>query len=332
MRRALGAFLIIDVLVAMACSDADAPDAGSLDGGGSDASRSTDLLDAGTGASDADASRVPDEDASDSGRGHDSGAPDPRDDEFDSAGTLAGWSEYNAFKHASLDIGSTLAGFLTVVPTATSFNGWYSEYEGHLFYKTATGNFVVETLVTLGTATSRTTTPTLQDSYAQAGFVVRDPASTVHAQRWIMYNLGYQDSAVAREIKTTVPSGDGISDSLSTLHLNNTAGGANAGRLRVCRIGSDFRFFHLHPGEADWIEETYRSTGPAPTRVLGNGPKPPRTDDSPLSFSRPDMPATVQVGLYVGNYAPPPGGTRGDFDYIRFGSVAAAADCTRPLR
>ncbi len=243
---------------------------------------------------------------------------------------MSAWSDLYPARHTTLDINTSFSGWLTLVPTAQNFNGWYSEYEGPLFYKTLTGNFVVETSVVIGSATNRTIIPTLMDSFVQAGFVIRDASSAPFRQRWIMYNFGYQDIAVAREIKTTVPSANLTTDSLSTLYLNDVAGSLNQGRLRVCRVGSVFRFFHRHPPSTSWTEEVFRSTGVV-TRVNGNGPRPARADNSVLSFDRPDMAATVQVGLYAGNYAPPSMGMRAEFDYFRVGAVSTAADCLQPL-
>jgi hypothetical protein len=217
-----------------------------------------------------------------------------------------------------------------MVPTAQNFNAWYSDYQGPLLYKTITGNFVVETSVVIGSATNRTMLPTLMDSYVQAGFVIRDPVSQQFRQRWIMYNIGYQDISVAREVKTTMPSVNLTSDSLSTLYLNDVAGSVNQVRLRVCRVGSLFRFYYRHPGSTVWTEEVFRTTG-VPTRVNGNGPRPPRADNSVLTFDRGDLAATVQVGLYVGNYIVPSMGVRAEFDYFRFGSVSTVADCLQAL-
>jgi hypothetical protein len=251
-------------------------------------------------------------------------------DEFTSATTTANWTNLFPARHSVLDIATSLPGWLTLVPVGQNFNGWYSEYQGPLFFKTITGNFVVETSVVIGSATDRTAVPTLSNSFVQAGFVIRDPSSQAFRQRWIMYNLGFQDVAVAREIKTTVPSSNLTTDSLSTLYLNDITGGLNRGRLRVCRIGTLFRFFHQHPPSTTWTEEVFRSTT-APTRVNGNGPRPARADGSVLSFDRPDMAATVQVGLYGGNYLPPAAGVRAEFDHFRVGTVLTGADCVQPL-
>lgn len=87
--------------------------------------------------------------------------------------TTSAWSDLYPARHTTLDINTSLP-----------------------------GNFVVETSVVIGSSTNRTMVPTLIDSFVQAGFVIRDPASAPFRQRWIMYNLGFQDIAVAREIKT----------------------------------------------------------------------------------------------------------------------------------
>jgi hypothetical protein len=94
---------------------------------------------------------------------------------------------------------------------------------------------VVETSVVIGSSTNRTMVPTLIDSFVQAGFVIRDPASAPFRQRWIMYNLGFQDIAVAREIKTTVPSANLTTDSLSTLSLNDVAAVSSLARRATAR-------------------------------------------------------------------------------------------------
>ena len=257
----------------------------------------------------------------------DSGTLSALNDEFGSSSTQSMWSDLAPARHTTLDIQQSRAGFLTIVPTPTSLNAWYSDSEGPLYSKTVTGDFVAEISVVLGTATDRTVTPVRANSFSAAGFVIRDPASVQLRQRWVMYNIGYQDVAVAREIKTTTPGTGGTTASLSTLYLNNTPSGINAGRLRVCRIGSLFRFFHRHPSESTWTEEVFRSVGSTPTRINGNGPRPAIADGAPLSFDRPDLPAAVQVGLMAGNFVPDPAGTRGEFDYIRFASASKPADC-----
>ena len=263
----------------------------------------------------------------DTGTSADGGTLSVLNDEFGSSATQSTWSDLAPARHTTLDIQQSRAGFLTIVPAPTSFNAWYSDSEGPLYSKTITGDFVAEISVVLGTATDRTVTPVRANTFSAAGFVIRDPASVQFRQRWVMYNIGYQDVAVAREIKTTTPSAGGATASLSTLYLNNTPSAVNAGLLRVCRIGSLFRFFHRYPSESTWTEEVFRSVGSTPTRINGNGPRPAIADGAPLSFDRPDLPAAVQVGLMAGNFVPDPAGARGEFDYIRFSSASKPADC-----
>ncbi len=243
-------------------------------------------------------------------------------DEFSSASTLSLWSNLHPTRVQTLDIGGSAAGQLTITPIALAENAWYSDSYAPLIYKSVTGNFVVETSVRIGRRTDMTLAPTGQ--FNQAGFVVRDAAGTSPGgQRWVMYNVGYQDVAVAREVKTTR---NGSPATLSTLYLNNTPSGATSVRLRVCRIGSTFLFFHRHPTEASFVEEQYTAT----TRVSGNGagtPTPGTSSGMPLRFLRTDLPATLQVGVMTGTWAPPHD-ARGEFDYVRFAPATSLADCT----
>lgn len=243
-------------------------------------------------------------------------------DEFSSAATLSLWSNLHPSRVQTLDIGASAAGHLTITPIALAQNAWYSDSYAPLIYKNVTGNFVVETSVRIGRRTDMALAPTGQ--FNQAGFVVRDAAGTSPgAQRWVMYNIGYQDSAVAREVKTTR---NGSPATLSTLYLNNTPAGSTVVRLRVCRIGSTFHFFHRHPSESAFVEEQYTAT----TRVSGNGasmPTPGTSSGMPLRFLRTDLPATLQVGVMTGTWAAPHD-ARGEFDYVRFAPASSLADCT----
>jgi hypothetical protein len=250
--------------------------------------------------------------------------------EFSNDAAASGWRDIAAGRHTTLDLGRSRPGWLTIVPAPRDMNAWFSDNEGPYYYRVVTGDFVAETSVVLGTATNRRSTPTRPAAFSGAGFVVRDPASARGRQQWVMYDIGFQDSAVALEIKTTTP-GSGNTSSLSTLYLNNTPGAANAARLRVCRLGPVFRFFHRFVGETGWTEERYRTSGPAPTRVNGNGPRPAMPDGTPLRFDRPDIAGTTQVGVMVGVWAPDPAGTRGEFDYVRIAPAGRAADCTAEL-
>ena len=96
------------------------------------------------------------------------------------------------------------------------------------------------------------------------------------------------------EGKTTV-------NSVSTLFLIQ---GSNNGRLRLCRVGSDFRMYRWLQAENGWTLEH--------------------------TFARPDMPATLQAGAIANGYQPPPD-LHARYDYVRFGAVQNVAGCTGTL-
>jgi hypothetical protein len=219
-------------------------------------------------------------------------------DELDDPSTLSCWSlrhqvEGDPAQYDSLDVGQTVPGHLVIRPTA---GGWYNEQEHPLVYKEFGGDFVVETYA-MALDETDPNLPT-SDDYHSAGLMLRDPASDTGTQNWLMYNTGYQVGETGTEGKTTV-------DSNSVLTL---LPGTFRGRLRICRLGAEYRMFKWLEGETDWtLEHTY---------------------------TRPDLPGTLQVGM-VTNAWPPQGGPdrniEARFDYIRVGSVASVADCTATI-
>lgn len=244
--------------------------------------------------------------------------------EFSSSSELASLTDLYPSLHATLDVDVTTPGHLTMSPLSVAQTHWYSDSRGPLLYRQISGNFVAETRVQVGRASDINQIPS--GGFSAGGFVIRDPASSPGEERWVMYNVGHQTNSFAREAKTTRP---GSGASLSTLYLNTAPAGSNTVRLRVCRLGGEFRFYHRHASENDWVEEGFSGA----TQVQGNGsqePTPGVVQNGVLRFSRPDMPAALQVGLLVGNWSAP-FDLRADFDYLRFGSVNVASDCLQSL-
>ena len=243
-------------------------------------------------------------------------------DEF-SGSTLSGWSDLFPTLHSVLSL-TQVPGQLSLAPVAVDQTHWYSDQHAPLIYKLVSGNFVVETSLRVGRQSDIAQAP--RGQYSAGGFVVRDPQSTAPGgERWVMYNVGFQAGFVAREAKTTRP---GSPASLSTLYLMNS-NSVLAGKLRVCRLGSVFHFFHQLTGETGFPEEAYV----AGTTPMGNGSgeaTPGVTVGGVIRFDRPDLPATLQVGLLAGNWASPYE-TRSEFDYARFAPATSLSDCTRPL-
>ena len=215
-------------------------------------------------------------------------------DNFDDANTMSCWSRLHQVENRPAQY--------TLLDIDSSNQGqltlepvqsaWYMNGVAPLVFKQVTGDFVVETQAT---ALERTdVTQPASQAYHSAGLLVRDPASMSGAQNWLMYNLGYQANNLGSEGKTTV-------NSNSTLYL---IAGHHTGRLRVCRIGALVRMYRRWPGENSWTLEH--------------------------TFTRPDLPATLQAGMIV-NAWQAPANLQARFDYVRYGQVQTAGDCVAPI-
>lgn len=220
-------------------------------------------------------------------------------DDFDDAASLGCWTLFHQTesvpaRHDRLEI---VGGDLIIEPLA---GGWFQDDRGPFVFKEISGDFVVEVNAAALDESDDTLPPT--GDYHSAGLVVRDPASVVGDENWIMYNVGHQNdqgATTGTEGKTTV-------DSVSTLDIEQ---GTHRGLLRVCRIGSDFRLFRQLDGEGDWTEEH--------------------------QFTRGDLPTALQVGL-VANAWPPaqPSDARnmqGRLGHFHVGVPASVADCTASI-
>lgn len=169
-------------------------------------------------------------------------------------------------------------------------------------------------------------------SYNSNGLVVRDASGSQGTMRWLMYNFGQQESFYGTEAKSTVPDWGGFHvqrlagfDSRSTFWLTPLPEGVVEARLRICRVGDEFRFFKLLPGSDSWEEERHA----AGTVVLGNGAERPTEgveDGGVIRFIRPDLPQTVQVGI-INNPGMPPSDGEGQFASLSFDRITGFAEC-----
>ena len=217
-------------------------------------------------------------------------------DEF-AGDTLADWTlrhqaEATPAQFTVLDINQSTAGALTIVPTQTP--GWFDDGDAPLVFKNLTGNFAVHTRVTAD-STATPGQPPASD-FNSAGLMARNASGASGPENYVMLNVGRQDDRVAggvgSETKTTV-------DSNSTLFID---AGSNSGDLVLCRIGSAFYSFRWLTSDTGWSETT--------------------------SASRPDLPATLQVGMVANAFAAP-ADLRASFEFIRLlPTPAAVADCT----
>lgn len=220
-------------------------------------------------------------------------------DDFEDASTLSDWKLLHEelgqpAPYTALDIGATAPGKLTVVPTVSA---WYQAGMATFLYKEVTGDFLVEVDAAAFQKGTASDAPTEQ--YNSAGLLIRDPASTLASQTWLMYNIGYQAEFIGVEGKAT-------RNSQSELILIPT-GGAHAAVLRMCRVGDTVRMLRRLAGDTTWTE----------THTF------PETFLQTPAFT---LPQTVQVGLIDNAYLV--AGLRAEFEYIKFSRPSSPADCT----
>ncbi len=257
------------------------------------------------------------------------------DDEFDSAEALAEWTELHElqgtpvlYDQMSLEI---VEGALVVDPGTEMWPGtgdghgpgWFQDSEGTYLFKEVTGNFAVKTRVTVGTVADLNEAP--QGAFNSAGFVLRDPASTVPEallqngnEAWLMYNVGRQAGFWATELKTTFPDDVGTSD--SSLFLDPQE--HEPAELIACRLGSTFRFFYRADSQTEWTE-----TVPTAETLHFNGAGLPGEDYLAEGFDRPEFPETMQVGLLTNRWGTNGPAMRAAFDYVRFATPETVEDC-----
>ena len=191
-------------------------------------------------------------------------------DEFDNPNSLAAWTELSAAEGSQnwieqIDIGKTNPGELYLTPYVS---GWFADWRGVYLFKEVQGDFDVTTRI----AVTGRSSPVPDKSYSLAGLMARAPRATRIAdwqpgkENWLFITTGYGDPSkgVGKpqfETKTTF-------NSESKLRLTPSQTGWV--ELRMIRLGSRFFTFHRF--------------GPGPWEV-GD------------FYVRPDLPATLQLGL-----------------------------------
>ncbi|MCO5166381.1 MAG: hypothetical protein M9894_08455 [Planctomycetes bacterium] len=195
----------------------------------------------------------------------------PSSDDFSDPARLGEWQRIHLVEQwgfdqvEALDVGTTRAGWLTMVPHTSS---WYEDYRGELMFKEVDGDVVVTTRVL---ATNRAGTGAPSRSYSLAGLMVRAPRNVTPAtwqpggENYVFLSIGAANAPglAQTEVKTT-------EGSVSTLTIEQAAG--LEARIRVARVGAA-------------VITLIREEG-TPWRVHRR-------------FARPDLPSTLQVGLTV---------------------------------
>ena len=200
------------------------------------------------------------------------GARLPFVDPFDGAVLAPGWSVLNP----TLATIAVSGGALHVTPNQGGLGViWFQDAEGALAYRTVTGDFTATVRAHARAAGSATQPPPAP--YRLGGLLARDPASSPGARNSVHVALGSgvtdapPFAPVCAEDKTTV-------DSASDFVLHPIA--SADGDLRIRRRGASF-------------ELAYRAIGSASWSVL-------------RTHTRPDLPATLEVGLMAYSAPAPP--------------------------
>jgi hypothetical protein len=188
-------------------------------------------------------------------------------DEFEDAASLTGWQrsdvvEGRPSQWKALDVDTTSPGHLYLEPTTSL---WWSDFRAPFLFRPVTGDFVA----TIRVRASGRTTTTPHREYSLVGLMARAPRTDTAAtwtpgrENWVFLTTGTAEPAGTPqfEVKTTV-------NGRSTLLLSDAATGWV--EIRVARLGSTFVM----------LQRT----------AVGNWTVHQR-------YSRPDLPATVQVGI-----------------------------------
>ena len=164
---------------------------------------------------------------------------------------------------------------------------WWVDQNAGLIYKNVTGDFEVVTAVY---AKQKSSPSQDVERWTQlAGLMARDPNSSSSGIENSVFNVaGMRFDIPSIELKSTV-------NNVSTIrpYTDNMSG--TAAEVRMVREGSLFSLYSRPIGNSDWI---FRD-----------------------SFSRPDLPETLHVGLIAYVFEAYPGNLLAQFDYIRFSEV-----------
>lgn len=179
--------------------------------------------------------------------------------------------------------------------------GWFSDSQGPLLYKNITGNFVIETEVSIHRKDGKEGLP--EGNFSSAGLLIRAPGGSLGEESWLMYNIGFQNRFYGRELKVTRPMNIPKEDnpmydfgmhSLSTLYLLSEES-TKAMKLRVARIGDEVRSYYYSNDQ--WNEQKPQQG----MEVFGNGINQPVSEFGNGHFrpNKMNLPDTVQAGIIV---------------------------------
>jgi regulation of enolase protein 1 (concanavalin A-like superfamily) len=205
---------------------------------------------------------------------------------------------------------------------------WFSDTSGSMLYAYIGGDFMVETKVTANLRSDLTQQS--NTTYSSAGLIVRDPISAPSKMRWLVYNIGFQDGYFGTELKTTRDGTGGFelealfsgNNSNSTWFSNKLENSSNQAQLRICRVGSEFRFLIKPTGQTTWLEETKNAST---VRAGSNAEVPGLLEDAAIRLQRTDLPTVLQVGVMANTSDT----TEGRYDYLRFQRINNFEMCSK---
>lgn len=190
-------------------------------------------------------------------------------DEFNDPRSLAGWkvmSEEEGLpdRIERMDIGESNPGCLTIVPL---IGGWWQGYQGAFLYKEVTGDF----FVSLGIRVTGKNTALPTSKWNRGGLLVRRPVDPEANRKKVVENFFHITSGVDDKGCADVYTGNSVNNSYTWALAPATAIKESRDmELGIARIGNCFVALSKAPGEGWKIRN----------RKL-----------------RPDMPATIQVGI-----------------------------------
>ncbi len=213
-------------------------------------------------------------------------------DEFNDAATLASWNEIaqvegwgaKGMQLNELSINASQPGRMVIEPHT---GGWYEDYRGALTFKEVSGDFVVTTRVRItdrdNVGGSDADNIPNDSQYSLGGLMIRTPRAitngladwrpgnrqddgTNNGENYVFLSMGFTTGArnFSFEVKTT-------RNSLSRLETTALGQTPDEVELQIARIGTSVITLYRLDGQTNWTVHR--------------------------RYSRPDMPATMQVGM-----------------------------------
>ncbi len=235
------------------------------------------------------------------GSGGSGGASCTFSDDFAGASLDPCWSILNGSSSSPLIDIMQSSGALHLQAIQTQNGVWYQGSTKSLVFQTLTGDFKVTTTAHPRKRSNGNEAPSL--ALHVGGLMARNPSSSGgNTENYLFAMVGSNEqSQPGVEIKSTTNGTSIFSEPVWSDPLG--------AELRICRLGASFYVYKRAPGSSTWILADHQGQAAA--------------------ISRPDLPATLQVGMAL-NFSGPPNDLDVAFDEITLASPApqSVADCT----